>query len=171
MELRKIAAIKQHVGGDAFQVPSLDDDVFRSKVADRSRGLFHLIEGPDFASEERTRLMLEVYRSFLEEDMAIPVIPGRKSDSQKFPGALRTYTVEAMMGDGRALQAGTSHNLGDHFAHAYDILYLDENNERQSVGDQYAIEHRSASFRPPSKDGVTTASTASSCGPEGGEIR
>jgi prolyl-tRNA synthetase len=72
-----------------------------------------------------------VYRAFLEEDMAIPVIPGRKSESQKFPGALRTYTVEAMMGDGRALQSGTSHNLGDHFARAYDMMYLDENNERQ----------------------------------------
>jgi prolyl-tRNA synthetase len=82
-------------------------------------------------AEERTRLMLEVYRAFLEEDMAIPVIPGRKSESQKFPGALRTYTVEAMMGDGRALQSGTSHNLGDHFARAYEMMYLDENNERQ----------------------------------------
>lgn len=82
-------------------------------------------------AEERTLMMLEVYRSFLEDYMAIPVIPGRKSDSQKFPGALRTYTVEAMMGDGKALQAGTSHNLGDHFAHAYDIMFLDEKNERQ----------------------------------------
>ncbi|MDQ6694970.1 MAG: proline--tRNA ligase [Chloroflexota bacterium] len=82
-------------------------------------------------AEERTLQMLEVYRSFLEEDMAIPVIPGLKSEGQKFPGALRTYTVEAMMGDGKALQAGTSHNLGDHFAKAYDILFLDEKNERQ----------------------------------------
>jgi len=82
-------------------------------------------------AEERTLLMLEVYRSFLEDYMAVPVIPGRKSESQKFPGALRTYTVEAMMGDGRSLQAGTSHNLGDHFARAYDIMYLDEKNERQ----------------------------------------
>src|SRR5438309_1642092 len=82
-------------------------------------------------AEERTLQMLEVYRAFLEEDMAIPVVPGRKSESQKFPGALRTYTVEAMMGDGRALQAGTSHKLGDHFGHAYDILYLYAYNERQ----------------------------------------
>jgi prolyl-tRNA synthetase len=82
-------------------------------------------------AEARTRIMLEVYRSFMEEDMAIPVIPGQKSEAQKFPGALRTYTVEAMMGDGKALQAGTSHNLGDHFAKAYDMQFLDENNVRQ----------------------------------------
>ena len=82
-------------------------------------------------TEERTLQMLEVYRSFLEDDMAIPVVPGVKSETQKFPGALRTYTVEALMQDGKALQAGTSHNLGDHFARAYDIMFLDENNERQ----------------------------------------
>ena len=72
-------------------------------------------------AEERTLQMLEVYRAFLEDDMAIPVVPGLKSENQKFPGALRTYTVEALMADGKALQAGTSHNLGDHFARAYDI--------------------------------------------------
>jgi prolyl-tRNA synthetase len=82
-------------------------------------------------AEERTRVMLEIYRSFLEDMLAVPVIPGLKSEGQKFPGALRTYTVEAMMGDGKALQAGTSHNLGDHFAHAYELVYLDENNQRQ----------------------------------------
>lgn len=82
-------------------------------------------------AEERTRLMLEVYRAYLEEDLAVPVVPGRKSEGQKFPGALRTYTVEALMGDGRALQSATSHNLGDHFAKAYDVMFLDENNLRQ----------------------------------------
>ncbi|MEO8287729.1 MAG: proline--tRNA ligase [Chloroflexota bacterium] len=91
----------------------------------------HTAHATEPEAEERTRMMLEVYRAFLEDDMAIPVIPGRKSEGQKFPGALRTYTVEAMMGDGKALQAGTSHNLGDHFARAYDIQYLDENNQRQ----------------------------------------
>ena len=91
----------------------------------------HTAHATEAEAEERTRMMLEVYRAFLEEDMAIPVIPGRKSEGQKFPGALRTYTVEAMMGDGKALQAGTSHNLGDHFARAYDIQYLDESNQRQ----------------------------------------
>lgn len=84
-------------------------------------------------AEERTLQMLEVYRAFLEEDLAVPVIPGRKSEGQKFPGALRTYTVEALMGDGKALQSGTSHNLGDHFAKAYDVMYLDENNQRRYV--------------------------------------
>lgn len=82
-------------------------------------------------AEERTRLMLEVYRAYLEEDLAVPVVPGLKSESQKFPGALRTYTVEALMGDGKALQSATSHNLGDHFAKAYDVMFLDENNQRQ----------------------------------------
>jgi prolyl-tRNA synthetase len=82
-------------------------------------------------AEERTLLMHEVYRAFLEDMLAVPVIPGLKSESQKFPGALRTYTVEAMMGDGKSLQSGTSHNLGDGFARAYDLVYLDENNQRQ----------------------------------------
>src|SRR5687767_7287337 len=82
-------------------------------------------------AEERTRVMLEVYRSFLEDMLAVPVIPGLKSESQKFPGALRTYTVEAMMGDGKSLQSGTSHNLGDGFARAYELAYLDESNQRQ----------------------------------------
>jgi prolyl-tRNA synthetase len=91
----------------------------------------HTAHATEREAEERTLQMLEIYRSFLEEDMAIPVIPGLKSEGQKFPGALRTYTVEAMMGDGKALQAGTSHNLGDHFARAYDVTFLDENNTRQ----------------------------------------
>jgi prolyl-tRNA synthetase len=91
----------------------------------------HTCHATEAEAEERTRQMLEVYRAFLEEDMAIPVIPGLKSEAQKFPGALRTYTVEAMMGDGKALQSGTSHNLGDHFARAYDIQFLDESNQRQ----------------------------------------
>jgi prolyl-tRNA synthetase len=59
------------------------------------------------------------------------VIKGRKSDSEKFAGAMHTYTIEAMMGDKRALQSGTSHNLGQNFAKAFDIQYLDRNNERQ----------------------------------------
>lgn len=90
----------------------------------------HTVHATEAQAEERTRTMLEVYRSFLEDDLAIPTIPGQKSAGQMFPGALRTYTVEAMMGDGKALQAGTSHNLGDHFARAFEIMYLDEQNER-----------------------------------------
>jgi prolyl-tRNA synthetase len=82
-------------------------------------------------AEERTRQMLEVYRAFAEEDAAIPVIPGRKSENEKFAGALRTYSIEAMMGDGKALQAGTSHNLGMNFAKSFDIQYLDSDGQRK----------------------------------------
>ncbi len=84
-------------------------------------------------AQEETLRMLEVYRSFQEEYLAMPVIPGQKSASEKFPGALATYSIEAMMQDGRALQAGTSHNLGQNFAKAFDINYLDRNNERVPV--------------------------------------
>ncbi len=82
-------------------------------------------------AEERTRMMLEVYRSFAEEDAAIPVIAGRKSENEKFAGALRTYSIEAMMGDGKALQSGTSHNLSDNFAHGFDIQFLDADGQRK----------------------------------------
>ena len=76
-------------------------------------------------------MMLEVYRSFAEEDAAIPVIAGRKSENEKFAGALRTYSIEAMMGDGKALQSGTSHNLGDNFAQGFDIQFLDADGQRK----------------------------------------
>ena len=82
-------------------------------------------------AEERTRMMLEVYRSFAEEDAAIPVIAGRKSENEKFAGALRTYSIEAMMGDGKALQSGTSHNLGNNFARSFDIQFLDADGQRK----------------------------------------
>lgn len=82
-------------------------------------------------AEERTRLMLEVYRSFAEEDAAIPVVAGRKSENEKFAGALRTYSIEAMMGDGKALQSGTSHNLSDNFARGFDIQFLDADGQRK----------------------------------------
>lgn len=82
-------------------------------------------------AEERTRMMLEVYRAFAEEDAAIPVLVGRKSENEKFAGALRTYSIEAMMGDGKALQAGTSHNLGNNFAKSFDIQYLDADGQRK----------------------------------------
>lgn len=82
-------------------------------------------------AEERARLMLEVYRSFAEEELAIPVITGRKSENEKFAGALRTYSIEAMMGDGKALQSGTSHNLGTNFAKSFDIQYLDSDSLRK----------------------------------------
>ncbi len=82
-------------------------------------------------AEERTLMMLEVYRSFAEEDAALPVIPGRKSENEKFAGALRTYSIEAMMGDGKALQTGTSHNLGTNFARGFDIQFLDADGQRK----------------------------------------
>jgi prolyl-tRNA synthetase len=82
-------------------------------------------------AEERTRQMLEVYRSFAEEDAAIPVIAGRKSENEKFAGALRTYSIEAMMGDGKALQSATSHNLGNNFAKGFDIQFLDADGQRK----------------------------------------
>ena len=81
-------------------------------------------------SQEETLKMLEVYRTFQEDDLAIPVIPGQKSEAEKFPGALSTYTVEAMMQDGKALQSATSHNLGQNFAKAFEIQFLDRNNQQ-----------------------------------------
>jgi prolyl-tRNA synthetase len=82
-------------------------------------------------AEEETRRMLDVYADFAINDAAIPVIKGRKSPQEKFAGAMHSYTIEAMMGDRRALQSGTSHNLGQNFAKAFDIQFLDENNEQQ----------------------------------------
>jgi prolyl-tRNA synthetase len=82
-------------------------------------------------AEERTLMMLEVYRAFAEEDAAVPVIMGRKSENEKFAGALRTYAIEALMRDGKALQAGTSHNLGTNFAKSFDIQYLDADGQRK----------------------------------------
>jgi prolyl-tRNA synthetase len=82
-------------------------------------------------AQAETLQMLEVYRDFTENDAAIPVICGRKSESEKFAGALASYSIEAMMGDKRALQAGTSHNLGQNFAKAFDIRYLDRDNKLQ----------------------------------------
>jgi prolyl-tRNA synthetase len=90
----------------------------------------HTLHETEAEAEEETLRMLDVYRAFSEEVLAMPVICGRKSDSEKFAGALRTYAIEALMGDGKALQAGTSHNLGQHFSKAYGIEYLGRNQER-----------------------------------------
>ena len=78
---------------------------------------------------ERTELMLDVYADFCAEDLAIPTIKGRKTDKEKFAGAIATYTIEALMHDGRALQSGTSHNFGDDFAKAYGIQFTDRDNK------------------------------------------
>jgi prolyl-tRNA synthetase len=90
----------------------------------------HTLHETEAEAEEETLRMLEVYRSFAEDFLAMPVVQGRKSESEKFAGAARTYAIEALMGDGKALQAGTSHNLGQAFATAYGIEYLDRNQER-----------------------------------------
>ncbi len=82
-------------------------------------------------AEAETLQMLDVYADFAINEAAIPVVKGLKTDSEKFAGALRTYTIEAMMGDTKALQSGTSHNLGQNFAKAFEIQYLDRNNETQ----------------------------------------
>ncbi len=84
-------------------------------------------------AEERTVQMLNVYADFLEEFCAIPVIKGRKTDKEKFAGAESTYTVEALMHDGKALQSGTSHNFGDGFARAFGIQYADKDNHLSYV--------------------------------------
>jgi len=75
---------------------------------------------------EETKQMLDVYTDFAVNDAAIPVIPGAKSDAEKFAGADITYSIEAMMGDGKALQSGTSHFLGQNFAQAFEVKYLDQ---------------------------------------------
>jgi len=82
-------------------------------------------------AEEETRRILDVYTDFAVNEAAVPVIPGRKSETEKFAGAVRSYTIEAMMGDTKALQSGTSHNLGQNFAKAFDIQYLDDTNQLQ----------------------------------------
>ena len=79
-------------------------------------------------AQEETLQMLDVYASFARDAAAIPVLKGVKSETEKFPGAVNTYSIEAMMGDTKALQAGTSHNLGQNFAKAFDIKYLSPNN-------------------------------------------
>ncbi len=84
-------------------------------------------------AEERTQQMLNVYADFLENDMAIPVIKGQKTDKEKFAGAEATYTVEALMHDGRALQSATSHNFGDGFAKAFGIQYAGKDNQLHYV--------------------------------------
>ncbi|MGO9603744.1 MAG: proline--tRNA ligase [Candidatus Binataceae bacterium] len=84
-------------------------------------------------AERETLTMLEVYRAFVEDFLAIPLVIGRKSAAERFPGAVETYTIEGMMGDGRALQCGTSHFLGQNFAKPFEIKYLDEQNQLQYV--------------------------------------
>ena len=84
-------------------------------------------------AEKEAMLILDLYRKFAEEYMAMPVITGRKTESEKFAGAVHTYSIEAMMQDGKALQAGTSHNLGQNFARAFDVKFQDRDGELKYV--------------------------------------
>ncbi|HLC26514.1 MAG TPA: proline--tRNA ligase [bacterium] len=93
----------------------------------------HTAHGTAEEAEEETRRMLEVYRRFAEDWMAMPVISGIKTEREKFAGAVRTYSIEAMMQDRKALQAGTSHNLGQNFARAFDVTFQNERGEREFV--------------------------------------
>ncbi|HEX7880775.1 MAG TPA: His/Gly/Thr/Pro-type tRNA ligase C-terminal domain-containing protein, partial [Candidatus Eisenbacteria bacterium] len=84
-------------------------------------------------AHEETIRMLDVYARFAEEYMAVPVLKGPKTDAEKFAGAVRTYSIEAMMQDRKALQAGTSHDLGQNFAKAFDVTYQDSEGKREHV--------------------------------------
>jgi len=84
-------------------------------------------------AEEEAFKMVNVYRKFAEDYLAMPVVAGKKTDREKFAGALHTYCIEAMMQDGKALQAGTSHHLGQNFAKAFDVQFQDANKEMQYV--------------------------------------
>jgi prolyl-tRNA synthetase len=91
----------------------------------------HTVHRTEEEAQEETMKILGVYRAFVEEDLAVPVVYGQKTEAEKFKGAERTYCIEALMGDGKALQAGTSHNLGQHFAKVFDITFQDMDGERK----------------------------------------
>ncbi len=91
----------------------------------------HTAHATSEEAQEETRRMLDVYTDFAVNEAAIPVIPGEKSENERFAGAQMTLTIEAMMGDGRALQSGTSHFMGQNFAKAFDIKFQDTSNQWQ----------------------------------------
>lgn len=93
----------------------------------------HTAHATEEEAVERTEQMLNVYADFCSEVLAIPVVKGRKTDKEKFAGAVATYTIEALMHDGKALQSGTSHNFGTGFAEAFGIQYTDKENKLQYV--------------------------------------
>jgi len=93
----------------------------------------HTAHETEAEAEEETLKILDLYADVCESVLAMPVMKGRKSESEKFAGALRTYSIEALMGDGRALQAGTSHNLGQNFAKAFDITFQARDKSVQHV--------------------------------------
>lgn len=91
----------------------------------------HTVHETENEAEEEAKKILEIYRDFLEQYLAMPVIAGRKPEHDKFPGALRTYCIESMMQDKKSLQAGTSHNLGQNFAKAFNIEFTDREGKKQ----------------------------------------
>ena len=93
----------------------------------------HTAHETEEEAEAEARRMLGVYKEFLETELAMPVLDGRKTESEKFAGAAHTYSVEALMGDGRALQAGTSHHLGQNFAKVFDITFQARDKSVQHV--------------------------------------
>jgi prolyl-tRNA synthetase len=93
----------------------------------------HTAHATEEEAREETLRMLEVYRKFAEDVMALPVITGKKTENEKFRGAVDTYSIEAMMQDGKALQAGTSHYLGENFARAFDVQYQAEDKSLRYV--------------------------------------
>ncbi len=93
----------------------------------------HTIHATAEEAEERTVQMLNVYADFYEQELAIPVIKGQKTEKERFAGAEATYTIEALMHDGKALQSGTSHNFGNGFAKAYDMTFTDKDNTLKHV--------------------------------------
>jgi prolyl-tRNA synthetase len=93
----------------------------------------HTAHATEAEAEEETLRILDIYRRFAEETMALPVLAGRKTEAQKFAGAIRTYCIEALMQDRKALQAGTSHNLGQNFARAFDVTFQNQRGERELV--------------------------------------
>jgi len=103
----------------------------------------HTLHRTQEEAQAETLRILDIYVDFVENDLAVPVIAGKKPESEKFPGALATYSIEALMPDGQALQAGTSHNLGQNFTRAFDIRYLDEDNtEKYPWGTSWGVSSR-----------------------------
>jgi prolyl-tRNA synthetase len=93
----------------------------------------HTCHATEAEATEETLRMLDVYERFAEDYMAMPVIKGQKTESEKFPGAVNTYSIEAMMQDKKALQAGTSHMLGQNFAKMFDTMYQSKEGQKEYV--------------------------------------
>jgi len=91
----------------------------------------HTVHASEEEAEAKSKEMLEVYRTFAQDYLAISAVPGKKSESEKFAGAVSTYTIEAMMQDGKALQSGTSHMLGQNFSKPFEVKFLDEKGNSQ----------------------------------------